>query len=226
MVALLFTSIFIFGLVALALYLWVPRAKDSEPGLLPPASPLRGLFGDAEEPVSPSNIPIDPERERNLLQARAATGDKSALDAAHALGDRVFYTDLLRQLTSHAQSKEALLALASYVTRNNLSVTRELANAIVTRWSAAPDRMSTPTALHLAALADDAEFYRKTVDAAFNFWRRGLLADISAPELRALFDGEFWVLSAPTRNSAAGFVLKRTLASVRRELESAMHDKS
>jgi hypothetical protein len=224
MVALLFTSIFIFGLAALALYLWVPRAKDSEPALLPPAERLRGLFGDAEEPVSHSDGP-DLESERNSLRTRAESGDKNSLDAAHALNDRVFYTDLLRQLTSQAQSKEAVFALASYVTRSDLPVTRELANAFVTHWYAAPDRTSTPSALHLAALADDAEFYRKTVDAAFSFWRNGLLANISAAELRALFDGEFWVLSAPIRNSAAGFVLKRTLASVRRDLEDAMHDK-
>jgi hypothetical protein len=37
-----------------------------------------------------------------------------------------------------------------------------------------------------------------------------------------LFDGEFWVLSARTRSSGAGFILKRKLASARRELETAM----
>jgi hypothetical protein len=49
-----------------------------------------------------------------------------------------------------------------------------------------------------------------------------LLTGVSAAELRALFDGEFWVLSAQTRSSGTGFVLKRTLANARRELETAM----
>ena len=40
-----------------------------------------------------------------------------------------------------------------------------------------------------------------------------IVRDVSAEELRALFDGEFWILSARTRSSGAGFVLKRTLES-------------
>jgi hypothetical protein len=49
MVALLFTAIFILGLLALTLYFWVPRAKDSEPGLLPPPQPPRGLFTERQD---------------------------------------------------------------------------------------------------------------------------------------------------------------------------------
>jgi hypothetical protein len=52
-------------------------------------------------------------------------------------------------------------------------------------------------------------------------WRDAKLGDISAVELRALFDGEFWVLSSRSRSSGAGFVLKRTLDGARRELEAA-----
>jgi hypothetical protein len=76
--------------------------------------------------------------------------------------------------------------------------------------------------LHLTALADDAELYQRTVETALVFWRQGLIENVSAAELRALFDGEFWVLSAHTRRSGAGFILKRKLASARRELETAM----
>jgi hypothetical protein len=52
-------------------------------------------------------------------------------------------------------------------------------------------------------------------------WRAAKLGDISPVELRALFDGEFWVLSSRSRSSGAGFVLKRTLDGARRELEAA-----
>jgi hypothetical protein len=223
MVALLFTSIFIIGLMALALYLWAPRANSSEPDLLPPSEP-RSLFGEIDEAnTSLARQNPNGDAERQSLRQRASTGDKSVLIEAHAFGDRSFYRDLLTELTAKAQTKEALLALVSYVTSNELPVTRELANAVVTQWWSAPDRSSTATTLHITALADDAEFYRKTVDAAFKFWQQGLLPNVSAADLRALFEGEFWVLSARTRNSGAGFILKRTLASVRRELESAMH---
>ena len=76
-------------------------------------------------------------------------------------------------------------------------------------------------AMHFAALSDDADVYRGAVEQALTFWREGKLSDVSAIELRALFDGEFWILSSRTRSSGAGFVLKRTLDSARRELEAA-----
>ena len=71
-------------------------------------------------------------------------------------------------------------------------------------------------------MADDAALFQSTVESALNLWQRGLIANVSAAELRALFDGEFWVLSTRTRSSGAGFILKRKLASARRELETAM----
>jgi hypothetical protein len=78
--------------------------------------------------------------------------------------------------------------------------------------------------LHLTALADDADLYRSTVEMALDLWRQGLLPNVTSAELRALFDGEFWVLSAKSRNSGAGFILKRTLANARRELETAVRE--
>ena len=226
MVALLFTAIFIVGLLAITLYFWAPRAKSSEQGLLPPPQPPRGLFSDKdgfESAVPPS--PPDPgelETKRGSLRERAKAGDQSALNEAHAIGDQKFYDEVLDQLTANADSTGTLLALVSYVTRNEFRVNRKLAEAIVSSWKTSPDRTSTPKTLHIAALADDTDLYQSTVEAALRFWRQGLLADVSAAELRALFDGEFWVLSTRTRSSGAGFILKRKLASARRELETAM----
>jgi hypothetical protein len=42
--------------------------------------------------------------------------------------------------------------------------------------------------------------------------------------LRSILEGEFWILSSPTRRSGAGFLLKRALAGARRELEAAHND--
>jgi hypothetical protein len=74
--------------------------------------------------------------------------------------------------------------------------------------------------LHVAALSDDAETYKTAVEVALKAWRDKRLTDVSPHELQALFSGEFWVLSSRTRSSGAGFVLKRTLASARNELDA------
>jgi len=225
MVALLFTAIFIIGLLAIPLFFWALRDKGSGENLLPPPEPPRGLFSDKdgfESAVLPPVATDERENQRHALSERAKAGDKSTLVESHGLGDRKFYDEVLDQLTLNADRGPTLLALASYVTRNELPVNRKLAEALISSWKHSPGRSSTATMLHLTALADDAELYQSAVEATLEFWRQGLLADVSAAELRALFDGEFWVLSARTRGSGAGFILKRKLASVRRELETAM----
>jgi len=225
MVALLFTAIFIIGLLAIPLFFWAFRARGSGENLLPPPEPPRGLFSDKdgfESAVLPPAEPDERENQRPSLSERAKAGDKTALLEAQAFSDRKFYDELLDQLTLNADRGPTLLELASYVTRNELPVNRKLAEALISSWKVSPGRSSTATTLHLTALADDAELYQSTVEATLQFWRQGLLADVSAAELRALFDGEFWVLSAGTRGSGAGFILKRKLASARRELETAM----
>lgn len=225
MVTLLFTAIFIIVLLAVTLYFWAPRAKSSEQNLLPPPNPPRGLFNDKDAFQSflpPPAISSDYETERRSLNERAKAGDKTTLTEAHALGDQKLYNELLDQLAANADRTPTLLALLSYVARNELPVNNKLAEAVVSSWKNSPNRSSTATTLHVTALTDDAALFQSTVEAALYFWRQGLLADVSAAELGALFDGEFWVLSARTRNSGAGFVLKRTLANVRRELETAM----
>jgi hypothetical protein len=226
MVAILFTAIFIVGLLAISLVFWALRAKGSEQAMLPPLQPPRGLFSDKdgfESAVLPPPAGAgELENARISLRERAAAGDKSVLIEAQVLGDQRFYNEVLDQLTANADRTPTLLGLVSYVTRNELAVNRKLAEAIISSWKNSPDRSSTATTLHLTALVDDADLYQRTVEAVLHFWRQGLLPDVSAAELRALFDGEFWVLSARTRSSGAGFILKRKLASARRELETAM----
>jgi hypothetical protein len=232
MVTLLFTAIFIVGLLAVTLYFWAPRAKSFEQNLLPPPNPPRGLFSDPDdqnasgqnrfEAILPAATAEALEAERLSLTKRAKEGDKAALKEAHALGDWEFYSEVLNELVAAADRAPALLGLVSYVTRNELPVSSRLAEAVIKSWKNSPERSSTATTLHITALADDAALCQQVVEAAVDFWRQGLLPDVSAAELRALFDGEFWVLSAKTRSSGAGFVLKRSLANARRELETAM----
>jgi hypothetical protein len=224
MVALLFTATLIIGLLAIAVYFWAPRARGPEQDLLTPPKAPRGLFSD-EHSIESAALPAgSSEREagRLSLRERARTGDKSVLNEAHTLRDEQFYNELLDEFTAVAESAPALLSLVSYVTRNELPINKKLAEAVITSWRNSPDRSSTAITLHLTALADDADLFRSTVESALGFWRQGLLPNVSASELRALFDGEFWVLSAQSRNSGSGFILKRTLANARRELETSM----
>jgi hypothetical protein len=212
MVILLTTSVLFLGLVAIGIYFWSKPAK-SQTIPLPPATPPRSLFPEIaqvpEEPVSDTN-------NHEELVSRAQEGDLKVLSEA---GAQPIYSELLDILVSQATSEPKLLSLASYVKQNKLQVNQALADAMFRSWQAAPNRQSTPKMLHFAALTDNPEIYRKAVESALSYWRAGELNDISAIELQALFNGEFWVLSSGVRNSGNGFILKRTLSSARRELE-------
>lgn len=104
---------------------------------------------------------------------------------------------------------------------NEFQARKQLAEEFIASWQEFPDRNSTAKMLHLAALADDAETYRRAVETALNVWQRRSIPDLSAAELHTLFNSEFWLLSSHTRSSGAGFVLKETLSRAKRELERA-----
>ena len=228
MVTLLFTAIFGLGLLVVILYFSQKpsnqtriEAFEHAPGTLP-RTDSRGLFNNGPDDDQLNQLKAaEATATRELLRDRAAKNDHGVLEEAHKDFDAGFYNELLNVLVKHADSDAKLLSVLSYVTRNELPVNKDLANAVIESWKSAPDRGSTARTLHITALANDANLFQSTVKSALDFWRQGLLANVSAAELRALFDGEFWVLSTQTRNSGAGFVLKRTLASARRELEKA-----
>jgi hypothetical protein len=216
MLTLLITSVVILGLIAVAIYFWQKPASTADSIPLPPPPEPRALFGEPENQIEAE---IVEDRLRESLLSKAAAGDRSALQKAHELKDADLcdqvLTDLVRSTTSEAQ----LLSLTSYVTRNQWKVNKTLALACIDSWQKDPDKSSTTKTLHIAALSDDAETYRTAAELALQFWRDGKLTDITPIELNALLTGEFWVLSTATRSSGAGFILKRSLASARRELE-------
>ena len=218
MVTLLITSVFVVALIAIAIYFWQKAANTSQPGELPLPPRPAGLFSD----FKPAELPSPAEDPKKTLIESAAKGDKNALEQAHALNDKTLYEDALNIFVAQIDSEPKLLSLVSHVTRNELPVTKALAQKSIDYWKDSPDRHSTAKMLHLAALSDDAETYRLAVERALNSWRNGKLPDVSAVELQALINGEFWVLSSNTRSSGAGFLLKRTLATAKRELEPTM----
>ena len=98
--------------------------------------------------------------------------------------------------------------------------TFEQAIQAIREFQKTPNRISTAKLLHAAALSDNAKNYERAIEIVLLSWRDGSLADLSAKELQSLFNSEYWVLSSRTRTSGAGFVLKETLSSATRELQS------
>jgi hypothetical protein len=204
----------------ISLYFWQKTARDNSERILPPSPNFYGLFG--EQPTQ-NEMKTTADIERAALAAsslleRARAGDKSALIGAKETGDADLYDRILDELVQQVDSDAALVSLMSFVAQNELRVNVALAKKAVAAWRKSPSRQGTAKVLHLAALSDDAELYGATVEWALELWREGKLANVSTDELRALFDGEFWILSARARSSGAGFVLKRTLDGARRQL--------
>src|SRR5882724_11391530 len=218
MVTFLITSAILLSILVVAVYFWQKPTSQVESPLLPVHREPRGLFsGEQQSPLQPPDG-FDEERQKVEIIQRAEAGDKNALQDAHARGDQTLYTEVLTLLTTATDTDPKLLSLISYVTRAELPVSKQLAERMLESWKKSPDRSGTAKTLHIVALSNDASLYNSAVEVAMQFWRAGRLPEVSAQELIALFDGEFWLLSKQVRGSGAGFVLKRPLASARREL--------
>jgi hypothetical protein len=169
MVPLLFTSVLVLGLLAIAIYFWQKPANTSQTTELPlPRNEPRGLFSDVR--VNQLRPPAD--------------------DQLSEKGPKV------------------------------TTETFEEAIAAIKAFQESPNRISTTNLLHAAALSDNAKNYGRAIELVLLSWRDGSLSDLSARELQALFNSQYWVLSSRTRTSGAGFVLKETLSEAKRELES------
>lgn len=188
----------------------------------------RGLFDDptktAEFAQQEATRLADEERAAWL--SRAETGDQSALAEAFASCGLAFYREVLDVLARRAGDEE-LHALTRQIAQNGQWRTcTTLAEALLTRWQKAPERYALGELLHIAALSDDAAIYQKVVEATLQAWRAGRLAWASPHNLRALIESEYWILAPEARQSGAGFVLKRMLVGVRRELVTAAQQAS
>lgn len=233
MVTLLIISFLFLALVAIATYFWQrPKSTAESEALLPPGG-WRGLFIDGipDDEISSEDNPkaiVANLPQRAELLTRARNGEKSVLREARATDnskDSSLYEEVLESLVELADSEPQVLGLVSYVTRHELPVNKKLAARFMDSCKRDPSQSSMSKMLHVSALADDATVYQAAVEAALDFWRKGFLPQISPQELLAILEGEFWLLSANTRSSGAGFLLKRTLSSARRELETAHNNK-
>lgn len=230
MTAILIISIF---LVAFASYTVIrtkrsASRKETYYGRLP-TLPVN-LFGDTHDrqlhdrvdDTTAAQAALEHTQRAAILRARAADGDHTALLETIASGDAELYREVLDNLVAEAvASGRGVSGLASFVVQNGeLRSNTTLAAAVLEAWRNSPDAASTAQTLHIAALSDDASMFQRAVETVFQIRREGRLDGISDTELRALFDSEYWVLAADARRSGAGFVLKQTLADIRRRLPS------
>lgn len=229
MVTVLITS---FLLLAAILYAvsrrLTPESRErSHEYVLPQADGFGGLFAEetAREHKELKQAEESAAREtaRAELLSRAAAGERSALPDARSFHDARLYDEVLTTLAEQVASDKALLALVSFMLREEpaFKVNRRLAERFIEAWKRAPDRSFTAKMLHVAALADDAALYRQAIEAVLEFWRAGRVAALSAEEFRSLAESEYWVLSQHERSSGRGFLLKLKLAALRRELTRA-----
>ena len=225
MVTVLVTSFLLFAAISYAIYWWQRSSSNENAERALPPSRAVGLFAELSCAETDALLAAEQQAQavaqRARLLERAAAGDKKSLHEAQ--GDAQLYGEVLDALTERAETAESLLALVSYVARNEgLRVNVLLAAKFIESWKqSSPDRGSTAKVLHVAALAGDAGVYRQAVETTFQLWRDGRVPSLSADELRQLVESEYWILPAESRSSGAGFVLKRTLARLRRELAAS-----
>lgn len=223
MVTLLVTSFLLSAAISYAIYRWQRSAPDTDAQRVLPPARMSGLFGELSKAEEAALLAAETEAQDTAASAalleRAAQGDKEALQDAQASGVESLYDEVLDTLAEHANSDAKLLSLVSYIARNEgLRVNVKLAVKFTEHWKHSPDRGTTAKMLHVAALSGDAGVYRQAVEVAANFQRAGRVPSLSADELRQLVESEYWLLPAASRNSGAGFVLKQTLARLRRQL--------
>jgi hypothetical protein len=223
----LFISILLLAAVAFALHRRKRRTPPKEPDFLPDLRNFDGLF--AEQRAEEMKLLAHAEEERRVQEERrrslqrAAEGDKAALDESRAHGDAVFYREILQTIVAQAEGDgEALRSIAEYIVDSRaLRSSGEFAAMMIERWGKTPDQSSLVCMLHLAALSDDAEVFKRAVEVSSKLFREGLLPRVSAEDFLATVESAYWLIEAEVRSSGSGFLLKRLIADVRRELAAA-----
>jgi hypothetical protein len=193
---------------------------------LPPGSsqfnfsegPPNGLFGD-EVPVPRPAASVG----RQALLARAAEGDLATLVEAQAMRDTLFYDSVLNALIERASAcQQDFDGLVKRILENgDLPANATLAERVIAQCQVSPGRGRAADTVHLAALSNEAAIFEKAVETILQLWSEGKLPEVSAEELRELFESEYWVLGAEARRAGPGFTLRQRLAEVRRQLATA-----
>jgi hypothetical protein len=159
------------------------------------------------------------QQKRSALCERAGQFDLTALDDAE--GDAQLYQEILDIFINRGlASQEDLQALVSHISKSReLSANARLAELMIETFKNSPNKRTLSQMLHLAARSADATLYEKSIESAIEFWKQGLLPQLPGKDLLALVESEYWLLSSEAKRSGAGFVLKESLARLRRDLQ-------
>jgi len=213
MSAILIVLVLLFIGIALAL---TNRKRISTTTYLPEPRSLvpSSLF---DPPSAKIIAEMDAEKLQAELFARARNGDASVLHEAQI--NPALYHEVLTALLTHGSD---VTALAAYVLRHvELRSNAQLAQAFIKHWDISPNRSALASMLHLAALSDNADVYWLAVEVAKQAWDEGRLPQVSPKELAAAIEAEYWLMEPEARSSGTGYVLKRFVANVRRDLSDA-----
>jgi hypothetical protein len=209
-----------------ALRQWSQQPSPDQSSL-PESKTFDGLFAERHEEearaLAKAEAELREEEERAALLARAYVGDETALDEAHARGNRELYDEVLDALVAQGEGDaERLRAIAEYIVDSGgLRATPGFAATMIEAYDRRLDQRSLADMLYLAALSDDAAVFERAVVAARARFRLGRIPRLSPRDFIATVECGYWLISAETRYSGAGFVLKQLIAGLRRELAAA-----
>lgn len=182
---------------------------------------FKGLFDEqnTREFAESERRRLEEER-RTALRDRARRFDLTSLDDSRE--DAELYEEVLGELLKQTTvCQENFSRLVGHVSKSKgLRASRDLADRMIEFWKTSPNKKTTAQMLHFAALTNDAALYRKSFEAAADYWQRGRLVGVSANDLYVLMDSEYWVLSSEARRGGAGFLLKESLAEIRKKLKN------
>jgi hypothetical protein len=214
----------VISLVAITLFALAKWSHRSSPKPTPYFSETKtfdGLFAPEREreaiAYARAEAELRLEAERAALLARAALGDETSLDDAHATRDRELYNETLETLLAGAEGdKEMVRTIAEHIIDGGaLRSSPALARMMLEQGQGFRNSRSLADLLYVAALSDDPPIYEQAVQIAF---KRRHQAHLRPSDFLAIVESSYWLISAETRYSGRGFTLKQMIAGIRREL--------
>ncbi|HKX28044.1 MAG TPA: hypothetical protein VJ302_10150 [Blastocatellia bacterium] len=227
MITIIFITILLVAATIMALSRGTRRPPtDQRPDRFEPRA-FEGLFAEEREEAAREQAEAETRLQTGhaiqLLLGRAAEGEVTVLDDAHERRDVEFYRQILQTLITQSGGRpEALRAVAAYIVGSRrLRSTPEFARTMIEVYGQSLDRSSLVEMVHLSGLSDDPATFEQAVDLAFARWREGKLPEVSAADLRTVVESAYWLLTDEVRFSGSGFLVKRVIANLRRELAAA-----
>jgi hypothetical protein len=210
-------------LVTLGAYTFSRRNRNSLNESNTPVFPAPGNFAGLFETQNAAQIAtqekeLSQEKRRTDLLERAKSFDLQTLEESHS--EAKLYQEILNELIKQSlDSQENVQRLVGYLSKSKeLRSNTQLAEMMIKVWQDSPNNKSTAQMLHIVALSDDASLLQQATEMIFDSWKKGLLPNLAAKDFLALAESEYWVLAPEARRSGAGFILKNSLAALRRKL--------